>query len=228
MNSGKTTTAQQLVHALARGGYRVGATKVTGTGSGGDYWMMMDAGAYRTLDFTDVGFASTYQVDMAAVECKSAELIDHLAASGCEAIVVEVADGLFQRETAQLLQSEVFRSRIDGVLFTARDAIGAMGGYQRLCLLDLNVIGISGRLTCSPLATREAASACSAPILTLEQLDDPATALALFGLELPSGLAHPSREVVSALSPDAKPGPAGVVEPAADVGPSGRQLRPVG
>ena len=171
--------------ALALSGQRVGAAKVTGTGSGGDYWVMMDAGAHRTLDFTDVGLASTYRIDMAVVERKSVELIDHLADAGCQAIVVEVADGLFQHETSQLLQSELFRSRIDGVLFAARDALGAMGGFQRLRVLDLNVLAIAGTLTRSPLAIRETAAACSAPILTLEELNDPATALSLFGLESP-------------------------------------------
>ncbi|MCA1675687.1 MAG: hypothetical protein LC799_27080 [Actinobacteria bacterium] len=32
----------------------VGATKVTGTGSGADYWVMVDAGASCVADFTDL------------------------------------------------------------------------------------------------------------------------------------------------------------------------------
>ena len=56
MNSGKTTTIHFMVHGLSRAGVRAGVTKVTGTGSGGDYWVMLDAGAHRMLDFTDAGW----------------------------------------------------------------------------------------------------------------------------------------------------------------------------
>ena len=38
MNSGKTTTAATLVRSLAQAGHKVGAGKITGTGSGGDIW----------------------------------------------------------------------------------------------------------------------------------------------------------------------------------------------
>ena len=228
MNSGKTTTAQGLVHALTRSGHRVGATKVTGTGAGGDYWIMMDAGAQRMLDFTDVGLASTYRIDMAVVERKSVELLDHLAASECQAIVVEVADGLFQHETSQLLESELFRSRIDGVLLAASDALGAMAGFQRLRLLDVNVLGVAGRLTRSALARREAAGACSAPILTLEDLDDSATVLSLFGLESPGFAFDIGSEEVSVLTPDAKPDPVEAVESVAAGASPGRWIAPVG
>ncbi len=62
MNSGKTTTVQSLVLGLRAAGEVVGATKVTGTGSGADYWVMVDAGAACVADFTDVGLASTYRV----------------------------------------------------------------------------------------------------------------------------------------------------------------------
>ena len=82
MNSGKTTTIQYLVHGLSRTGVRPGATKVTGTGSGGDYWVMIDAGAHRMLDFTDAGLASTYRQPMELVERVFSRLVDHLAGSG--------------------------------------------------------------------------------------------------------------------------------------------------
>lgn len=227
MNSGKTTTAHQLVHALAGSGRRVGATKVTGTGAGGDYWVMMDAGAHRMLDFTDVGLASTYRIDMAVVERKAVELIDHLCASECEAIVVEVADGLFQRETAHLLHSELFRSRIDGVIFAAADALGAIGGFERLRALELNVLGIAGRLTRSPLALREAARGCSAPIFTLEELEDPVTALPLFGLEAPGDGAAEESSDVPAAPPEFTPAPADVDEPVAGHGSLVPRFQPV-
>lgn len=53
MNAGKTTAASKLIRGLVRSGLRVGAAKVTGTGSGGDVWSMLDAGACEVVDFTD-------------------------------------------------------------------------------------------------------------------------------------------------------------------------------
>lgn len=188
MNSGKTTTVHWLVHALARAGHHPGATKITGTGSGGDYWVMLDAGAHAMLDFTDVGLATTYRVDIGRVERKAIELIDHLADAGCGCAVVEVADGVFQRETSRLMESEVFRERLDGVIFAASDAMGAIGGLNRLRQLGLPVIGISGRFTRSPLAMREAEECCDVPVFDLDQLADPVFASTLFGLEPPFGL----------------------------------------
>jgi hypothetical protein len=181
MNAGKTTTAHRIVHALVKGGHRPGATKVTGTGSGGDYWVMLDAGAHRMLDFTDVGLASTYKVDFPIVERKTIELLDHLTSAGCGATVVEVADGLFQRETAKLLDSTAFRDRIDGIVIAAPDAMGAVGSLMHLRKLDLPVTAIAGRLTRSPLATREAEALVDVPILTLDDLDDATKVAALFG-----------------------------------------------
>src|SRR3954452_14468457 len=42
MNSGKTTTAASLFRGLRAAGVKVGAAKVTGTGAGGDGWLMKD------------------------------------------------------------------------------------------------------------------------------------------------------------------------------------------
>jgi len=198
MNAGKTTTIHRLVHTLARSGHHPGAAKVTGTGSGADYWVMLDAGAQRMLDFTDVGLASTYRIDMAVVERKAVELTGHLANSGCGAIVVEVADGLFQGETARLLESETFRSRIDGWILAATDAMGAVGASVVLNGLGLRVIGLAGRFTRSPLGVREASSASNLPILGLDRLSDPATASSLFGLE------PPRRHITAAVGFDAE------------------------
>ena len=43
MNAGKTTTAAYLIRGLVNAGLKVGAAKLTGTGSGGDCWLMTDA-----------------------------------------------------------------------------------------------------------------------------------------------------------------------------------------
>jgi hypothetical protein len=183
MNSGKTTTIHSLVHCLSRAGVRTGVTKVTGTGSGGDYWVMLDAGAHTMLDFTDVGFASTYRQPMIAVERCFVELTDHLTAAGSAVRLIEVADGIYQRETSRLIESEAFRSTVDVVLFAAADAMGAVAGVEYLRARGLNVAAVSGRITRSPLATREAETVLGLPVLDLAQLSDSATVAGLLGLD---------------------------------------------
>jgi hypothetical protein len=182
MNSGKTTTIHYLVHGFNRAGILAGATKVTGTGSGNDYWCMLDAGAHRMLDFSDVGLASTYRQPLDVLERKMAELINHLTASGTAVNLVEIADGIFQNETSRLLDSDAFHSMIDSVIFAAPDAMGAAAGVAHLRSLGHDVVAVSGLLTRSPLAAREAEIATGLPVLSLEQLSSPAESAALLGL----------------------------------------------
>lgn len=172
MNSGKTTTAANLIKGLSAAGHRVGACKVTGTGAGGDVWQMVDSGADTVLDFTDAGLASTYLAAGGRVEGVFTLLTRHLAARAVDAIVVEVADGVFQRETAALLASSVFQQGVDGILFAGNDALGAASGVEALRKLGLRVLGVSGVLTASPLAIREARAATDVPVLDIAGLRD--------------------------------------------------------
>lgn len=176
MNAGKTTTAAGLVHGLSRAGLRVAATKVTGTGSGGDLWSMTDAGACQVLDFTDMGHATTARLAAREIERTALSLIAHGAGSGADVVIVEIADGVLQAETAGLLSSERFRSSIDAVIFAAGDALGAVAGREWLLRRGHHVTGVSGLVSASPLASREAAAAMGCEVLTLEQLRDPAMA----------------------------------------------------
>lgn len=182
MNAGKTTIIHLLVRGLSRAGVRVGVTKVTGTGSGNDYWVMIDAGAHLMLDFTDVGLASTYRQPMLQVEKTFVELLDHLTASGTEVNFVEIADGIYQRETSRLIESETFRKSVDVVLFAAADAMGAAAGVAHLHGLGLKVAAVGGRITRSPLAVREAQGALGLPVLGLAELADPLSASTIIGL----------------------------------------------
>jgi hypothetical protein len=182
MNSGKTTTAAHLVRGLVRAGSRVGAAKVTGTGAGGDVWCLCDSGADPVLDFTSMGLPSTYRVGGDIVEWCFESLQDHLAAASVDAIVLEVADGLCQEETALLLRSSAFGDRVDGVVFAAQDALGAAAAVRQLDELGLPLIAISGVITSSPLASREAAAACRVPILETAQLCEPDQLMTLIGM----------------------------------------------
>ncbi len=176
MNSGKTTAAAHLVRGMRAAGFRVGAAKTTGTGAGGDVWLLSDAGAVPVYDFTCAGLPSTYGVGIGEVRRVFTELTDRLAADGCEVVVVEVADGVYQDETGALLGEPVFRERVDAVLFAAYDALGATAGATWLETRGLTPLALTGVLSSSPLATREAEAATGRQVWGLERLQDPSLA----------------------------------------------------
>lgn len=180
MNAGKTTTAAHLIKGLARSGIPVGAAKITGTGAGGDRWLMADAGAIEVVDFTDAGYASTYHVPLPRLEQIQSLLVGHLRSLGAEIIVLEIADGLFQQETNMLLASSCFRDNVDAMIFAAGDAMGASGGVAWLRQHDLPIVALSGCLSSSPLASREAAQASGLPVVGPEELGTPGFAAQLF------------------------------------------------
>lgn len=179
MNSGKTTSAAGLVRGLVAAGLRVGAAKVTGTGAGGDLWLLQDSGAHPVLDFTSAGLASTYRAGRQTVVQTFTDLTDVLLGAELDVVVVEVADGLFQTESAQLLTEDVFRTRVDGVLFAAPDALAAVAGLEWLRRNDTPVVGVTGLLTASPLASREAAAHTGHEVWGLSRLTDPLEAMTL-------------------------------------------------
>lgn len=196
MNAGKTTAAAFLVNGLVAAGFSVGAAKVTGTGAGGDVWMMADAGASPVLDFTHGGCPSTYHCPVEEVRQILLTLTGHLAAAGVDVVVLEVADGVFQAETAALLADPAFAEAVDGIVFAASDALGAVAGVECLRALDHAVVAVSGLLTASPLATREARSALNGLVVVDPvELSHPAVAellLAEVGATRPEATSAPA------------------------------------
>lgn len=173
MNSGKTTAASGLAHGLKRAGFATAGIKATGTGAFGDYNSFADAGV-PVLDFTDVGMATTYRMPTARIEAGFETLIATAVDGGAEVIVVEIADGVFQQETRAILQAGAIRDRMDGILFAAPDALSALGGVLVLEKHGLSPFAISGMVTCSPLARAEAEEVTGLPVLSREELWNPA------------------------------------------------------
>ena len=174
MNAGKTTAAVSLAHGLARAGYAVAGAKITGTGSFGDFLAFEDTGV-ATFDFTDAGLASTYRATMSDIEDAFETVVGHAAAGGAEIVVVEIADGVFQKETAAILKGSKIKDRLDGILFAAPDALGAVGGVDVLNRYGLRPFAVSGMVTRSPLAMCEAITVTEVPHLSRDQLCDPAS-----------------------------------------------------
>jgi hypothetical protein len=182
MNSGKTTVVSSLVRGLVNAGLNAGAAKLTGTGSGPDVWLMKDCGAEPVLDMVDAGLASTYKQPTRRIAGAIRLLTDHLAKSGVDAIVLEVADGLYHEETQALLgiaspATKAGQNHLadlaDGVVFAASDAMGARTGVDMLRHAGMPILAVAGMLTRSPLAVREARENIGLPVLGREVLSAP-------------------------------------------------------
>lgn len=179
MDAGKTQTAAYLVRGLRAAGLRAGYLKITGTGAGGDTWLLHDAGADRVLDFTDAGMASTYLAPIESIEAAMDTLLQDMADHHIDTVVMEVADGVFQRETRELIASPRFAARVRGVVIAARDAMGASAAVTALASTATPVLALSGLLSASPLQRREAQEVTGVVTANREELATPAFASAL-------------------------------------------------
>ncbi|WP_374969705.1 DUF1611 domain-containing protein [Terrabacter sp. BE26] len=170
MNAGKTTTASAIVRGWTRAGIRAGAGKVTGSGSGKDRWTYQDAGAHALLDFLDFGMPSTFGYPLERLRSTAFAIRDGLVADGAEAVVLEIADGLLQEETCGLLEGVPYLA--DAVVLAVSDALGAVAGVRVLADAGLRPVAISGLVSASPLASREAEAATGLPVLGVSELSN--------------------------------------------------------
>lgn len=184
MNSGKSTVAACLVNGLTADGHRVGAGKITGTGAGNDRMHYHDAGAAAVIDFTDFGYPTTFRLEFADIRALTINMIHALADTGVDTVIVEIADGIYQSETARLLRDPVFHGSVDAVVFAATDALGARAGVTDLLDADLPVVAAAGVMTASPLATAEATAVLAdveVPVIGTFDLTDPVVARTVLG-----------------------------------------------
>ena len=178
MDSGKTQSCAYLVRGLLAAGLRVGYAKITGTGAGGDFWLLKDAGASPVLDFTDAGMATTYMISLEQLDSLLMTLMGHIARENVDAMVLEVADGVFQQETSALLQSPVFASLVSGILMASQDSMGASAGVNFLRKhAKPPVVAISGIISAAPLQIRETVTALHLPVYDREGLATPENAM---------------------------------------------------
>jgi hypothetical protein len=168
MNAGKTTTVAGIIRGWTRAGLAVGAGKATGSGSGKDRWVYVDAGARSVIDFLDFGMPSTFGYPTDHLVTTMHHIRDALAAEGATHVVIEIADGLLQSQTRDLLS--VLPTFADAVVLAVGDALGAVGAQGLLNSCGVKIRAVSGLLTASPLAAREAEAATGLPVVTPEEL----------------------------------------------------------
>jgi len=89
---------------------------------------------------------------------------------------MEIADGLYQRETGALVADPWFKGRMAGLIFACGDAVAASGGVAELARHGLRPDALTGILSCSPMAVAEAQTATGVTVLRKSDLADPAEA----------------------------------------------------
>lgn len=169
MNAGKTTTVANIIRGARQQGARVAALKITGTGAGGDLWHFKDAGAQCALDFTDAGYATTAGISTEEINNISHSLISQVHEQ-VDLIVIEIADGLFQRETGAVLAHSPLMSAAEKVVFATSDPMAAESGVRMLKSYGITPCAISGAITASQLSSQEAEQATDIKVLDKQGL----------------------------------------------------------
>ena len=170
MDSGKTTTAAFLARGLKTTGKKVAFIKLTGTCYTKDMDLVYDCGADVTVDFSDAGFPSTYMCEKSDLLNLYQTLLNKLQSHNPDYIVMEIADGVLQRETEFLLRDTAFMKTIDKVIFSCGDSLAAFYGIDFLSQLNITPVALSGVFTMSPLLIQEVKDRTSIPVLTIDEL----------------------------------------------------------
>jgi hypothetical protein len=170
MDSGKTTTAAHLIRGLKKAGMKVGFIKLTGTIYTKDRDLAEDNGADAVADFGQLGFPSTYMCGQQELLDLYESLLYKIGAHELEYVVVEIADGIYQRETEMLLGNSRFMAGIDAVVFSAGDSLAAIQGIAALKEQHIAPAALSGLFTASPLLVQEVKQRTTVPVFTIEQL----------------------------------------------------------
>lgn len=179
MNSGKTLATAQLSLGLRQAGLKVASIKATGTGAFGDYNEYLDSGVHYVADFTDAGMATTYLMPLEQIKDGIRRLLTASEEAGCDVVIMEIADGLFQRETSALIKDPEIQERLSGVVFACGDAVAAAGGVAELRQHGYEPNVLTGILSCSPMASEEAIQVTGVPVLSKSELADPSEAMSL-------------------------------------------------
>ena len=170
MDSGKTTTAAHIARGLKTTGKQVAFIKLTGTVYTKDIDYVADCGADVAMDFSNLGFPSTFLIDKPTILDIYQTLLDELGKTNPAYIVMEIADGLFQRETSFLLEDKSFMNTIHNVVFSCGDSLSVMAGLQVLNDWNIKPCMVSGRFTMSPLLITEVQERMNVPVHTIDKI----------------------------------------------------------
>ncbi len=172
MDSGKTTTAAYLSRAFKQQRKKVAFIKLTGTVYAKDCSFVRDCGADKAIDFSYCGYPSTYLCDTNDLLNLFESLLHKIEPEKPDVVIIEIADGLLQRETKNLLNYKPFMQIIDNTILSCADSLSVKSGIEFLKNVGKKPILLSGLFTASPLMIEETKQITNIPIFTLEDFMD--------------------------------------------------------
>jgi len=130
MEAGKTAAACAIVARMRHRGLTVDAFKATGVSLRRDILAMEDAGARRSMIFTDLGIVTTTPKTGPAL---TRAMLSEMASGKPDVIVFELGDGILGTSGVEaILKCEDIRSAITGLVLSANDPVAAWGGVKIL------------------------------------------------------------------------------------------------
>ena len=164
MSSGKTTSTARIGKALIEHGLAVSLLKVTGSVSSRDLSEFESTGSGHTADFSDYGFPSTYMCQKDEILSLYASMVND-SIPDSDVTLIEIADGILQRETQMLLQSDIAQASNIGVILTAPCSCSALTLIDKIKQLGYTPLAVTGLITNSPLFIREFANYDKTPVI---------------------------------------------------------------
>jgi len=130
MEAGKTAAAAAIVGRMRHRGLTVDAFKATGVSLRRDILAFEDAGARRTMIFTDLGVVTTTARTGPAL---TRTMLTELSVGKPDAIVFELGDGLLGTYGVDaILECADIRRALTAVVLSANDPVAAWGGVKLL------------------------------------------------------------------------------------------------
>lgn len=130
MEAGKTAAAAAIVARMRHRGLVVDAFKATGVSLRRDILAFEDAGARRSMIFTDLGVVTTSPRTGPAL---TRTMLTELSGGKPDVIVFELGDGLLGTYGVDaILDAEDIRKALTGVVLSANDPVAAWGGVKLL------------------------------------------------------------------------------------------------
>jgi hypothetical protein len=130
MEAGKTAAASAIIARMRHRGLTIDAFKATGVSLRRDILAFEDAGARRTMIFTDLGVITTTEKNGPAL---TRAMLTEMAAGAPDAIVFELGDGLLGAYGVEaILLDAAIKPALTAVVLSANDPVAAWGGVKLL------------------------------------------------------------------------------------------------
>jgi hypothetical protein len=130
MEAGKTAAAAAIISRMRHRGLIVDAFKATGVSLRRDILAFEDAGARRTMIFTDLGIVTTTEKNGPAL---TRAMLTEMASGRPDVIVFELGDGLLGTYGVQsILYDAAIKAALTAVVLSANDPVAAWGGIKLL------------------------------------------------------------------------------------------------